>query len=162
MKFKFLIGIVLALFISGTAVAAVSWVSGTVNQTAQDQLISLIKAEHDRVCSNSLSHNSQLVWAARYKAQDMVYRGYFSHASPDGKYIRQFYNRAGISWSSSAEILAYNSLPDSSSAKGAFNQFMNSTPHRNVIRSCTYTRFGVGVFKNKAGRKYYAVEFTRP
>jgi uncharacterized protein YkwD len=156
------IALLLVVLVPATALAALSWRTGTVNGDATNILRDRIAAEHKRVCGASLSHDSQLVWAARWKAQDMGYRGYFAHRTPDGKMVWDFYSRAGIPWRNAGEILAWNTYPDAESPGVAYRQFMDSSGHRARIRDCTYTRFGVGVFKVASGKKYYAVEFTRP
>lgn len=161
MKRAALLALLLTIITTGT-VLAFTWQRGTVSLDAQAQLTNAIAAEHRRVCGGSLSVNSQLVWAARYKAQDMGYRGYFGHAYPDGSRTYHFYPRAGIPYSQAAEILAWNTYPDDLSAGVAFSAFMGSTSHRAAIRNCAYTRFGVGTFKVASGKHYYAVEFTRP
>lgn len=152
----------LALILPATTIAShISWRTATVNGPATYELRDLIKAEHKRVCGKTLTHDSQLVWAARYKAMDMGYRNYFAHKLQDGKMVWDFYATAGIPWRNGGEILAWNNYPNHDSARAAYRQFMGSSSHRAVIRDCTYTHFGVGAFKVASGKKYYAVEFTR-
>ena len=162
MKRAAILALLLTIATTGTVLAAFSWTRGTVSTTTQGQLANAIAAEHLRVCGSALSTNGQLTWAARYKAQDMGYRGYFGHAYIDGSRTWSFYPRAGVSYTQAAEILAWNNYPDDISANAAYQAFMSSSSHRGAIRNCAYTRFGVGTFKVAGGKKYYAVEFTRP
>lgn len=158
--------LVLMLIVSlvGTGVAlgaTISWKKGTVNMDAATIMRDKIAARHTEVCGTSLVYDSQLIWIARWKAMDMGYRNYFGHKTPEGKYTREFFDRAGIPWRyGTGEILAWNSAADNDSPGMAFNQFMNSFPHRSVIQNCAYERFGVGTFKRADGHRYYAVEFT--
>jgi uncharacterized protein YkwD len=160
---KFIPGVLLALLIVAPVFAA-TWRYATVSGTPEGVIRDLITAEHEARCAGSITADSQLIWAARYKAQDMAYRDRLSHAFVDGARMWDFYDRVGIPHSGgSAEILAWNTYPIDVSPTVAFNGWMGSSGHRAVIVSCTYTRFGVGAFlsKDKNG-KWYAAEFTRP
>lgn len=163
MRRRLLIAVLLVALFPATALAThFWWRAGTVHATPQNELRDLIAAEHRSACGSDLAHDAQLIWAARFKAQDMGYNGYFGHTTSSGKAMWDLYARAGVPWSSASEILAWNNYPDDSSAAAAFRAFMSSASHRSAIRNCTFTRFGVGVFRVAGGKKYYAVEFTRP
>lgn len=139
--------------------AADYWRPATVSTAST--LRARVAAEHLRVCGQALVSDSQLTWVARWKAQDMGYRGYFAHRAKDGAMVWDFYARAGIPWAHGAgEIIAWNSYPDSNSAEAAYQQFMGSAAHRGAIRYCGYDHFGVGAFKVASGKKLYVVEFT--
>lgn len=154
------LALVLTALLAGTALGATIWRGATVGVTEGYALRDLINAEHHRVCGSYLVNDAQLVWVARWKAQDMGYRGYFAHAALDGSHVWDFYDRVGIPWSKgTGEILAWNSYPDDYAASVAYSQFMASSSHRAAIRNCAFDRFGVGSFK--AGTKrLFAVEFT--
>lgn len=158
---RVLAALVLTLVISGTAAAVDAWRTATVYLPAEATLRTLIANEHYRVCGRALGWDSQLIWTARWKVTDMGLRGYFAHGSTDGFRVWQGYARTGIPYTYAAEILALNYNSDDTAATAAFKAFMASSSHRAVIRSCTYTRFGVGAYKAKT-RHLFAVEFTRP
>lgn len=159
------LALVLCLLVAGTAAAITTWRLATVSGPAEKTLAELIQTEHVRVCGKALTLDSQLIWAARYKAQDMGYRNRLSHTFIDGKRIWDFYAEAGISKRYGAgENIGWNNYPDDESARRMFRGFMDSAGHRALIRNCDYDRFGVGAFQTKGGstegKKWYAVEFT--
>jgi len=149
------------LSVTGISADTFSWRSATTSDRAEGILRSLIKTEHARVCANTLSGDARLKWMARYRATDMVVRGYFSHTTPEGNKVWDFMPAGGISFQSAAEILAWNSYPDDYAARAAYNQFMGSSGHRAAIQSCDYTRLGVGDYK-AGSKRMFVVLFTRP
>lgn len=151
---------VLASLLAVGAMAAVdyTWRNATTAGVQQDVLLSLIQAEHARVCPNTLSPEPRITWLARYRSQDMVLNGYFSHVDPaTGKRFWNYMQTAGIGYSAAAEILAWNAYPDDLTAATAYRQFMGSSTHRAAIQSCTYTRIGVGTYKAGNKRMYTAI-----
>jgi uncharacterized protein YkwD len=154
----------LALTVSGAVHAGTGWRVGTVSRDAEHVIRALVVAEHFRVCGKTLRYDSQLVWAARYKAQDMGYRNRMSHTFLDGKRIWDFYAQAGVPRTYGAgEIIGVNTYPDLDSPRVMFRGWMNSTGHRAIIRNCDYDRFGIGAFQTRGGSegtKWYAGEFT--
>ena len=86
-----------------TATAAVADV------TAAEQLVvELINERRHRKGLRSLRVDSRLGSIARARSEDMVDRDYFSHEDPDGKYARNFLERARIKYSRMSEIIAWN------------------------------------------------------
>jgi uncharacterized protein YkwD len=162
MKFRkaAILAIILTFIVTGSALAY-TWYNATVNPSAENTLARLINEEHQRVCGRELKIDARLTWVARYKVMDMSYHNYFGHVDMSGKKANRYLGNVGIKYSSWSEILAWNGYPIDNTAKAIYIQFMGSTPHRQAIQSCTYTRYGVGSFRDGA-RKYFAVEFIRP
>lgn len=162
MKRALVTAVLLLVLATGTVSAAIVWRSATSNQGPEATLGNLIDAEHQRVCGRALSSDSRLVWMARYRSTDMVLAGYFGHRNPvTGKRVFDLMAKAGIGYSSAAEILAWNTYSDDESAVFAYSQFMGSSGHRAAIRSCTYTRIGVGDYR-VGSKRMYTVLFTEP
>jgi uncharacterized protein YkwD len=146
----------------GPTDAVTTWRTGTISRTAARELGNRIAAEHLRVCGRALVWDMQLRDVATWKAQDMGYHDTFSHRDEAGHVAWDFYARAGIpNAGGSAEIIAVNTWSVTDSPRVAFLGWMGSDSHRAAIRSCTYTRFGVGAFRTR-DKKWYAAEFTRP
>jgi len=159
----------IAVLLSTTFVYAaytVLWVNGTTSPTMEDYLRDKVKAEHYRVCGRSITYHRQNVWAARYKAMDMGVHNKMAHLLSDGTMLWDHYSVMGISSRASGENIAWNNYPDGQSEAVAWNGWMNSPGHRAIIQDCKYTRFGIGVYKTKAGGdlggKWFAAEFTMP
>jgi len=91
----------------------------------------------------------------------MILRGYFSHTTPDGRKWWSFIQKANIKYASAGENIVWNTYPDDLSAAAAYNQFMGSSGHRALIRSCTYTRIGVGDYK-VGDKRMFTVLFIKP
>lgn len=162
----------LSLLVPGVAAreepgTGAGWVVGTPSLSYENVLWDLINDEHQRVCGAFLQGDVTLDSYSRYKAADMGWHNYFAHADESGQNYWQLYPFGGITYSgtNASEILAYNTYDDALSPGAAYNAFMASSPHRNAIRNCTFTEFGVGSFKQLNGttfKRYWAVEFIRP
>lgn len=153
--------ITIVLSVSAVSAATFVWRSATTNGIPETTLSNLIQFEHARVCANTLSQDSRLIWMARYRSTDMVLRNYFSHTTPEGKKVWNFLNSAGIKYSAAGEIITWNSYTDEYSASIAYKAFMNSSSHRSLIRSCTYTYIGVGDYK-VGSKRMFTVLFIKP
>lgn len=162
MKRALVAAVLLVALATGTVSAAIVWRSATTNSTAEAVLRYLIAAEHQRVCGSTLANDARLVWMSRYRSTDMVLNGYFAHTNPvTGKRVFDLMAKAGIGYSHAAEIIAWNTYSDDLSPKATYSQFMSSSGHRSAIRSCAYTRFGVGDYK-VGTKRMYAVLFIKP
>jgi hypothetical protein len=131
----------------------------------EGRLADLIRAEHLRVCGTSLTLVVQHQALDRWRARDMLDRNYFGHRIPGGTYYWDHFRRFGIEdWVSpyASEILATNTYvaSDYSGGTRAYNDFMDSAPHRGAIRNCTYNTFGVGAYR-EGSRRDFAVTFSR-
>ncbi len=88
-----------------------------------------------------LFDNPILAAAALRKANDMASKGYFSHASPDGRQPWDFMKEAGYDFRYAGENLAVH-FYDSSDVVSAW---MASPSHKANIVKPVYTEIGVGV-----------------
>lgn len=86
----------------------------------------------------ALKLNGQLTTAAQAKAQDMVNRDYWSHATPDGKQPWVFISAAGYKYRLAAENLAYGFDSSNDTILG----WMNSQEHRTNMLNENYTDVG--------------------
>jgi uncharacterized protein YkwD len=98
----------------------------------------------------------ELAEVARDHSEDMALRGYFSHTNPEGERPWDRMSRAGISFRSAGENIAYGY----SSAGAVHNGWMNSSGHRANILSSNYTHIGVGLYDN-GGTLYWTQVFAR-
>lgn len=155
----------LSVAVTGSAVAGLAWRNATIYGAATREIRDLIQAEHRRVCGKTIDHDKQLREAARWKAMDMGFRDYFAHALQDGSYVWDYYAEAGISKRYGAgEIIAVNTYPDGQTAQVAFDGWMRSDGHRELIQACDFDHFGVGVFKTRGDgaypQRWFVAEFT--
>ena len=87
-----------------------------------------------------LKANWELSRVARYKSQDMLDKGYFSHTSPTYGSPFQMIKAFGLSYRTAGENIAMGY----SSPQAVVNGWMNSSGHRANILNPSYTQIGVG------------------
>lgn len=115
---------------------------GTV--TAYEQrVIDLVNEIRVKNGLNELKANWELSRVARYKSQDMLDNGYFSHTSPVYGSPSVMIKNFGLSFKTSGENIAkgYKTPED------VVNGWMNSGGHRANILNKNYKQIGVGYVK---------------
>lgn len=106
--------------------------------------VGLVDETNAQRASNGLPElraNSQLNQAAQAKAEDMVARNYWSHATPDGKQPWWFVTNAGYSYTTVGENLAYGFIASNATVAG----WMNSPGHRANILNSNFQDVGIGI-----------------
>ena len=87
-----------------------------------------------------LTADWELSRVARYKSQDMLDKGYFSHTSPTYGTPFQMIKAFGLSYRTAGENIAKGY----STPQAVVNGWMNSSGHRANILNASYTKIGVG------------------
>lgn len=122
---------------------------GQILQIPQpDSTVSAYEAEVIRLVNNirqqnglkPLSANWELSRIARYKSQDMLDKGYFSHTSPTYGSPFQMITAFGLSYRTAGENIAKGYA----SPQAVVNSWMNSSGHRANILNASYQQIGVG------------------
>ncbi|MDQ5826476.1 MAG: CAP domain-containing protein [Chloroflexota bacterium] len=103
--------------------------------------------------------DGQVSSLSKHRSNDMVHKGYFSHAAPGGDDYTTLLKRARVPYKLAGEIIAWNSY--SNSAQKAFEGFMNSPAHRAIIMDGRYNFAGVGQALNGEGKNFYTVVFVQ-
>lgn len=106
----------------------------------------LIGLTNDDRLSNSLPElkvNPVLVLAAKFKAEDMASKGYFSHTSPEGLTPWFWFGKAGYSFAYAGENLAVD-FSESADVNAAW---MKSAGHRANILNKNFTEIGIATAK---------------
>lgn len=110
---------------------------------------------------NPLSWNEQLASAAQEKANDMLERGYFDHASPSGEMVWKTIEKDGYKYSTAGENLAI----DYENVNKAYDAWIKSPSHLDNIISSKYTDFGFavveGLYEGK-DTKFFVQIFASP
>ncbi|MDP2668311.1 MAG: CAP domain-containing protein [bacterium] len=134
------------LFIFGLTLVYSNVALGNYNFLAQVLPPALIGlANTDRV-SNSLPElqvNPLLVLAAKYKADDMAAKSYFTHTSPEGLSPWFWFGKAGYAFSYAGENLAV----DFSESTDVNTAWMNSAGHRANLLNKNFTEIGIATAK---------------
>ena len=106
----------------------------------ESEVVRLVNEIRVQYGLNTLTADADLSRVARYKSQDMVDKGYFSHTSPTYGSPFDMMKKFGISYRSAGENIAYGYATPQAVVDG----WMNSSGHRANILNSSYTRIGVG------------------
>ena len=106
--------------------------------------------------------NGALRTMALARSQDMVTRNYFSHTTPDGATVFTMLKSANISYKYAGEIIANNNYTEGDTATQAYNGFMNSPHHHEIMLDPRYSIAGVGEATDGRGFHYFTVIFLQP
>lgn len=155
-SFIFSLFFIFAIFEARPSAVSASTISSA--KTMEDQVIKLVNVQRSRRGLQSLRKNTTLAKIARYKAQDMVNRHYFSHISPTYGSPFKMMENFRIRFSAAGENIAMGQR----TPQEVMNAWMNSPGHRANILSPSYSQIGVGFAKNKNGVCYWTQEFIKP
>lgn len=123
----------------------------------ENEVIRLVNAQRAQNGLPALKTNWQLSRVARYKSQDMVDKGYFSHTSPTYGSPFRMMESFGIKYTAAGENIAMGQR----TASEVMNAWMNSPGHRNNILSPSFNQIGVGLAKGPNGRLYWTQMFIK-
>ncbi len=104
------------------------------------EVVRLVNSIRQKNGLQPLSVNWEISRVARYKSQDMLDNGYFSHTSPTYGSPFQMIKAFGLSYRNAGENIAKGYA----SPQAVVNGWMNSSGHRANILSASYTQIGVG------------------
>ena len=106
----------------------------------ESEVIRLVNEVRRENGLKALTANWELSRVARYKSQDMLNKGYFSHTSPTYGTPSQMIKAFGLSFRTAGENIA-RGYP---TPQAVVNGWMNSSGHRANILNASYTQIGVG------------------
>ena len=106
----------------------------------ESEVIRLVNEVRRENGLKALTANWELSRVARYKSQDMLNKGYFSHTSPTYGTPSQMIKAFGLSFRTAGENIARGY----STPQAVVNGWMNSSGHRANILNASYTQIGVG------------------
>ena len=106
----------------------------------ESEVVRLVNEIRVQYGLNKLTENWELSRVARYKSQDMVDRGYFSHTSPTYGSPFDMMKAFGISYRTAGENIAYGQK----TPQAVVDAWMNSSGHRANILNSSFTQIGVG------------------
>lgn len=115
--------------------------SVTVQDSAESKILELMNEKRTEAGLQPLSLDTTLQSVARYKSDHMIQNGYFSHTNPDGTKWSNWLQDIGYKYNTTAENIAYNT----NDPVELFNQWWNSSGHRENMMNPSYTKVGIGV-----------------
>ncbi|MGW6400332.1 CAP domain-containing protein [Streptomyces sp. NPDC055134] len=108
---------------------------------ATARVLTLVNNERSKAGCSPLTMNAKLTKAAQDHSKDMASHGNMSHTGSDGSSPGDRITRAGYSWSSYGENVAYGySTPEKVMAG-----WMSSPGHKRNILDCSFKEIGIGV-----------------
>ncbi|GAA3373040.1 hypothetical protein GCM10020367_31410 [Streptomyces sannanensis] len=104
-------------------------------------MVALVNSERGKAGCSPLTVNAKLTKAAQDHSADMAAHKNMSHTGSDGSSPGDRIQRAGYSWSTYGENVAYGySTPESVMAG-----WMSSPGHKQNILNCSFKEMGVGL-----------------
>ncbi|WP_218783085.1 CAP domain-containing protein, partial [Streptomyces sp. BR123] len=104
------------------------------------EVLALVNQERAAVGCPALTLNAKLTAAAQSHSQDMAAHADMSHTGSDGSDPGQRITRAGYTWSTYGENVAYGY----SSPAAVMEGWMNSPGHKRNILDCSFKEIGIG------------------
>ncbi len=155
------LGFGLLLLVGLSAVATASVVAIDPPQ-AEEQLIILTNVDRTSNGVSALVPDDALKGVARFRSEDMIARGYFSHyIPPEGRQVFDILDERGVPYLRAGENLGRNNAPEYITVQTVEQAFMNSPRHRAILLWPGYTNLGTGVAEGSQGIKVYTVLFTQ-
>ncbi|MFJ9848505.1 CAP domain-containing protein [Streptomyces sp. NPDC101150] len=109
--------------------------------TFATRILELVNSERSKAGCSPLTLNAELTKAAQAHSKDMADHSNMSHTGSDGSDPGERITRAGYSWSSYGENVAYGYSTPESVMKG----WMESPGHKRNILDCSFKEIGVGL-----------------
>jgi len=128
-----------------------------VIKAIENKVISIVNVERSKAGVSTLKGNWQLSRIARYKAEEMRDKNYFSHISPSFGSPFDMLKSFGMTFSAAGENIALGQQDPGS----VMTSWMNSQGHKENILNVNYTEIGVGVAKGSNGNIYWVQQFIR-
>ena len=115
----------------------------TIQSNAETKILELMNEKRTAAGLKPLTMDNTLLQVARYKSNHMIQYKYFDHTNPDGTKWTNWLKTLGYNYTATAENIAYNSYDPVE----LFNQWWNSSGHRQNMMNPSYTKVGIGVIQ---------------
>ncbi|MEU7619752.1 CAP domain-containing protein [Micromonospora rifamycinica] len=131
-------------------------VSGGGGGSQTQQVVDLVNAERAKAGCAAVTVDEKLTLAAQRHSQDQADHKTMTHTGSDGSDAGQRLDRAGYSWRTYGENVAWNQQTPAA----VMDAWMNSSGHRANILNCAFTEIGVGVANGNG--PYWTQDFAAP
>jgi len=122
-------------------------------EAVRQAVLEKVNAERAKARARPLLLEPRLDAAAQSHARDMLLRGYFAHASPEGKTVRQRAQAAGYRWHAVGENIAEGQLTVDQVVKA----WMESPEHRRNILDRDFIHMGLGLAMGEGPKGFRVV-----
>jgi hypothetical protein len=124
----------------------------------EPDLVALVNQARANAGIAPLVSNTLLVNASQRHSNDMAAGDFLSHTGGDGSSVGTRVTQAGYSWNFVGENVLYRWDVNT---QGAFDQWWNSTGHRNNMMNASFCDIGVTRAQAASGRIYYTMVLAR-
>ncbi len=139
-----------------------AWSTSTFSAPDETELFQLTNQARASDGLAPLRWDSQLQSIARWRAQDMSVRDYFSHQiPPQGYLVFHYMDVRGVQYVVAGENIGWNTASDADATAFMQQMFMNSPTHRENILDPRWDSMGVGAYKGTDGKLMYCVLFKQ-
>ncbi len=151
-------------FSGGPAMASGDTADGAPFADTWETLLTEARAEARRCGSDTYAESSPITWNARLRAaaqahsEDMTHMGRISHEGSEGGVLADRLAAAGYEASAWAENVASGQQ----NATTVVAAWLDSPGHCANIMSADYTEFGVGIDRDKSGKRYWTLVLAAP
>ena len=128
----------------------------------EDSLLNQINAARTQGGLGAVTLDPALIALSRDRAADMANRGYFGHRTPDGQTFLDMLRTRSVPFYMAGEIIAQNNYPAAQTVDQAFQAYMHSPEHHQIIMMGNWKTVGVGQSVDGKGMYYYTVIFAQP
>lgn len=126
----------------------------TIDTVSEQEMLSFVNEERRRIGLGELVWDEDAAKVARAHSMDMFRRGYFSHENLEGLSPFDRMERAGLTYTTAGENLAF-----AASAELAHAGLMRSPGHRQNLLSKDFGRVGIGVIDGGIYGKMFTQNF---
>jgi uncharacterized protein YkwD len=126
----------------------------------EQELIGYINHARQAAGLKPVAIDDRLSTLALSRSYDMATRGYFAHTTPEGSNFTFMLSGVNIPYRKAGEILAHNNYGPHEAARNTYDDFMNSTSHKQVILDPLYTTAGAGESIDGNSFRYFTVIFV--
>ena len=119
------------------------------------EVVSLVNKERAKSGLSALTVDAKVQQAAQVRAQEQ--QTVFSHTRPDGTSCFTALKDAGVSYTAAGENIAMGQT----SPAQVMQDWMNSDGHRKNIMNSSFTKIGVGFYKDANGKMYWSQMFIK-
>lgn len=127
----------------------------SADEGSERKMLEMINAERVKVGAVPLTMDSALTDVARAHSRDMLLRKYFSHYDPDGHDLAYRLEKAGITYNTAGENLAY--APD---VAIAMRGLLDSEGHRKNMLDPKFSKVGIGIIDAGVYGQMFTQVFT--
>jgi uncharacterized protein YkwD len=137
-----------------------AWDTNSFSSSSASQLVTLTNRSRANAGLKALKVDSRLAGVARWRSQDMIERGYFSHSIPGYGKVWDKLHAIGYCYKVGGENIGWNNYPDDVATAAIHKMFMDSSGHRANILGKAWDVIGIGAYKGPTGKKMWTVLFA--